>query len=208
MAINGEVLNIQPEKNGYVKVARAWVDGDEVLLKFSASPKVLHIDDTDASGQHPLAFTYGALLFALPIPERWTPITGSPNTPLPQGWTWYNAEPDFNPHEPGEEIFDAMGRVRERTPWNVAVDEQISSAELHVCEQEATGYVWENPRLKLCLQGYKAPLAYAPYVDRTAELYGAYQEVTRPIEVELVPYGCTNLRITYFPRAKKESDKI
>ncbi len=208
LAVNGEALNLQTEESGYVKVARTWTDGDVVSLTFAASPKVVHIDDKDASGQYPLAFTYGALLFALPIPEKWTPIAGSPNTPLPQGWTWYNAVPDFRQDDPSLEVYDSMSRVRERTPWNVAVDEQISSEELRVCEQETSGYVWENPQIKLCLQGYKAPLAYAPYIDRTAELYGAYQEVTHPVDVELVPYGCTNLRITYFPRAKKGSDKI
>ena len=62
--------------------------------------------------------------------------------------------------------------------------------------------------VKLTLQGYKAPLAYAPYIDRAAPLYGAYQEVRQPVKLELVPYGCTNLRITYFPRAKKERERI
>lgn len=207
LSVNGEVLSVQADQSGYALISRVWTDGDVILLSFAASPKVVHIDDGDASGQYPLAFTYGALLFALPIPEQWNPIPGNPNTPLPKDWTWYAAVPDFEIEEPDEETYDAMSRARERTPWNVAVDEHISAEELHVREQETAGYVWENPLLKLCLKGYKAPLAYAPYIDRTAELYGAYQEVTHPVEVELVPYGCTNLRITYFPRAKKETEK-
>ena len=206
--INGAAADAAPEQNGYVPIAREWSDGDSVTLTFHAKPRVMHIDDSDASGQHPLAFAYGALLFSLPIPERWKEIKGSPNTPLPEEWSWFDVEPELVFDEPGKDTYDAMSRVRERTVWNVAVDEDISAAEVSVKEDDTPGYVWENPRLKLCLKGYKAPLAYAPYIDRTAELYGAYQEISHPVELELVPYGCTNLRITYFPRAKKETESV
>ena len=39
---------------------------------------------------------------------------------------------------------------------------------------------------------------------RTFEPFGDKQSVTEEMNLTLVPYGCTNLRITYFPKAGKK----
>jgi len=61
--------------------------------------------------------------------------------------------------------------------------------------------VWENPPIKLHTHCYKAPYLNALYEGKTFEPIGDYQYVTDKISLTLVPYGCTNLRITYFPKA-------
>ena len=55
--------------------------------------------------------------------------------------------------------------------------------------------------IKLHMTGYKAPYMVAPYPEKTFETFGKYQYVTEKVFLELVPYGCTNLRLTYFPKA-------
>ena len=70
------------------------------------------------------------------------------------------------------------------------------------------GYVWERPPIRLRVRGaYKAPFAYAPYPGKTSEVYEPELDVTHPVPLELVPYGCTALRITYFPRASDSAGK-
>ena len=203
--INGKEADIKVIKNGYAEIHNNWNDGDRITIKFTAKPNIIHINDKDASSQYPLAFSYGALLFSLPIPEKWTSITGNPNTPLLDDWSWFDVVPDMKPHAPEDELYESLSRVREKTVWNVAVNERMTSDSIKITEKEDTGYVWSNPMVTMKLEGYKAPLAYAPYIDRTAELYGEYQDVTHPVTLELVPYGCTNLRITYFPRANMKN---
>lgn len=72
---------------------------------------------------------------------------------------------------------------------------------------EPNGYAWENPMIKLHTHCYKAPYLTAPYANKTLEPFEKYQTVTDEIPLELVPYGCTNLRITYFPRANLKGKK-
>ena len=66
---------------------------------------------------------------------------------------------------------------------------------------EKYGYVWENPMIKLHTTCYKAPYSYPVYPKKTYEPFGDRQYVTDKLPLTLVPFGCTTLRITYFPRA-------
>jgi len=49
---------------------------------------------------------------------------------------------------------------------------------------------------------YKALYSYPPYPRKTMDLYTGPVDVHMEQEIELVPYGCTNLRISYIPRAR------
>ncbi len=55
--------------------------------------------------------------------------------------------------------------------------------------------------IKLKLKGYRAPYLCARYPDKLLSLSAIIRRLIKEIDVELVPYGCTNLRITYFPKA-------
>ena len=162
--------------------------------------EVLRVDDSDACKKYPIAIRRGVLLYSLPIPEKWEAFEGSTETPLPEGWYWYNVNPVFeeadvyDPHE-------QLGLRRYQTSWNVALPETLTAEEIRVEEFDAAGYVWETPKIKLHLTGYRAPYLCAPYPARTFETFEDRQPVTDEMELTLVPYGCTNLRITYFPIA-------
>ena len=168
--------------------------------------QVVTVDDSDAGSKYPLAVKYGAIVFAFHVPEKWTAVHGNPMTPLPEGWSWWDVTPTYVDADI-EEIHERIGMRRYQYSWNVAVDENLSAKDFTVEELEPCGYAWANPMIKLHAHCYKAPFLTAPYQNKTLEPFEKYQTVTEKIPLELVPYGCTNLRLTYFPRANLKDKK-
>ena len=193
------VYPCEADENGYVTVQRVWKRGDRVEIAFDAEPEVIRVDDSDGAGRHPLAIRYGALVFAYHIPEKWVPIPGRPMTPLPEGWSWYNVVPVFREAD-AEDAHERIGLRRNMISWNVALDEDLRAEDIEVELLPYSGYEWEHPMIRLHTHAWKAPMLYPPYPSRTLESIGTYQPVTDRLPLTLEPYGCTNLRITYFPR--------
>ncbi|MDD4773872.1 MAG: glycoside hydrolase family 127 protein [Eubacteriales bacterium] len=201
-AVNGVPVGLEARPGEYVPIRRLWSDRDLLTVRFPMKVRIKHINDSDRANNRPIVFEYGPLLFSLPIPEHWAPYPGRPATPLPEGWHWYNVTPVIPPS--GLDVYDDMGMRKHLISWNVAVDEHISPADVTVIRAETSdGYVWEEPLIKLKVPAYKAPYSYPPYAYKTFEPYtdNGRAYVTDKLELELVPYGCTALRITYFPRA-------
>ena len=99
------------------------------------------------------------------------------------------------------DYYENVGRRRDAFSWNVAMDETLTEADVTVEELEGDGYVWEQPRIRLHVPCYKAPYSCCTYPRKTYEPFGDRQYVTHAQTIALEPYGCTNLRVTYFPRA-------
>ena len=207
VTVNGTETPAEKNESGYAPIRRSWQVGDRVEIAFAASVRVLRVDDTDCAGKHPMAFSYGALLFSYHIPERWKPIKGHPVTPLPEGWSWYDVKPVFE--EPkGSDPHENIGNRRYAYTWNVAMDEALCPEDVSVEERITHGYAWEDPPIRLRVPCYKAPYLYATYPHRSFEPIGARQFVTEKQEITLEPYGCTNLRVTYFPLADLEEELV
>lgn len=206
ISINGEIVSAQKDENGYAKIERKWKENDVVEIKFDAEVEVIKVDDSDASSKYPIAVKYGALLYSYHIPEKWIPTKGRPMTELPEGWSWYNVEPDFVESDVADAHEQLLMR-REQYTWNVAVDENLSKDDFEIEELPENGYAWSNPPIKLHTHCYKAPYLNTPYEGKTFEPCGEYQYVTKKLPLELVPHGCTNLRITYFPKADLKNRK-
>ena len=204
--VDGAEICAQRSALGYAEVRRDFGGKHCLEICFDAKVEVVHVDDRDASNKQPLAFRYGALVFSLQVPERWKPIAGKPVTPLPEGWSWYNVYPDYKQPDTGD-YYENVGRRRDAFNWNVALDEALTAAEVTVEEVEGEGYVWEQPRILLHTHCYKAPYACCTYPRKTYEPFGDRQHVTERLPLTLVPYGCTNLRVTYFPRADLDENK-
>ncbi len=199
ITLNGESITAEKNADGYVEVNHLWSGNDTLTITFDAEVEVVQVDDSDAGKKHPIAFKYGALLYSYHIPERWKEIKGNPSTPLPEDWSWFNVTPDID-----YSMYTSDTRFIDKklaNTWNVAVDENLSPTDVTVEEVEKQGYVWENPMIKLHTTCYKAPHAYPVYPRKTYEPFGDKQPVTDKLPLTLVPFGCTNLRITYFPRA-------
>jgi hypothetical protein len=110
-------------------------------------------------------------------------------------------EPDLIWDKRGD-VYEQHGLRKYKISWNVAIDEKLDPGKITVSEQAGEGYVWEKPPLTLTVPGYKALYAYAPYIKKTHEVYQSPIDVQEKLVLNLIPYGCTNLRITCFPRAK------
>lgn len=201
--VNGRQIQAEKNEDGYVTLNRNWNENDSVEISFQAEIKVIKVDDSDAAKKYPLAVKYGALLFAYHIPEDWQPIKGTPVTPLPEGWSWFNVLPVPEHKDIGcNDYFEAAGHTKDLISWNIALDENIAPSDFEIEELPESGYVWSNPLIKLHTHCYKAPYLCANYPSKTFEPFGDYQYVTEKLPLTLEPYGCTNLRITYFPKAK------
>ncbi len=192
--------------DGWLTPETAFADGDVVVLTLPMSVTIEHIDDGDRSGKYPLAIKYGPVLYALQVPEKWDPYAGEPATPLPEGWHWYYLMAVI-PQDPALDIYDNMGMRKHLISWNVALDEELTPADVTVEEVDTEGYVWEEPYIRLHVPAYKAPYSYTPYCNVTLEpqTENGYAYTTDKLEISLVPYGCTGLRISYFPRAGKNN---
>ena len=198
--VDEKAVDLPKNENGFVCIEGA----SHVRLIFEANVEVVHVDDSDCSKKYPLAFRRGALLYALKIDAQWEPFYPETETPLPKQWPWYNVRP-VPVKADGADFFENQGLIREKYPWNVAVDETLRPEQIRVERCGTDGYPWEEPYIRLHVPAYRAPMYSAPYPIATFEPLEDRLAVTTPLELTLVPYGATNLRITYFPRADLEA---
>ncbi len=207
VTVNGETIDAKAE-GGFVKLERAWKSGDAVEIEFGMETEVLTIDDSDAASKFPLAIRRGALVYSLHVPEKWVPHDGGTISPMPEGWKSYRVNADYTDADVAD-FHERIGLRRHQFSWNIAVDENLSPADIEVEERPVDGYVWENPPIVLHTKAYRAEyMNAAPYQRKTFETFGKYQAVTGEIvPLTLEPYGCTNLRITYFPKADPKAIK-
>lgn len=190
---NGQIANTVLEE-GFLVLKDCATAQDVLELILPQEVVIQKIDDSDMACKYPISITRGPLVYALPVPAQWSAYAGNPITPLPEDWNWFEAQPDM--HDFNASYFSA--------PWQKAIDEDITPDRIRVREVENDGYVWEQPPVMLEVPLLHAKYAYVFDTPRTHEFFGSEMEVTGEEEyLTLVPYGCTNLRITYLPRAKK-----
>jgi DUF1680 family protein len=175
-----------PMKAGSLhRLEREWAGETALLLRFPMRPKVTTRYNEAAAVER------GPLVYALAMGEEWTRIhADKPHRELPHG--------DFE--------------VRPTTPWNygLVLDSAQPEASLRFEERPvgerpfspegagmgATARARRLPRWTLA-HGWAGEVSRAD----PAWAHAAPREPDGPLEeVRLVPYGCTNIRITEFPR--------
>jgi uncharacterized protein len=198
--VNGSTVNQEVTPGTFTTLDRLWQDGDVVDIDLEMAVKVVPVQCYDTPTAPLLAIERGPLLFSLPIKEAWTATKGAPLTPLPEGWSWYNVNPDV------ESITYEMHRRYDSLPWNYAVSDSLGQDSRIVSElKTGTGYPWETPPVVIRIPARKAKYASPPYPDKTIIPYLNPMPAGSPeTMLELVPYGCTALRISYFVTAAPE----
>jgi DUF1680 family protein len=176
----------QPMRAGSLhRLEREWTGETALLLRFPMRPRV------GVRYNEAVAVERGPLVYALAMGEEWTRIhADKPLRELPHG--------DFE--------------VRPTSPWNhgLVLDPARPEASLRFEERPvgARPFSPEGAGMSATARARRLPRwtlahGWAGEVSRAdpAWAHAAPREPDGPVEeVRLVPYGCTNIRITEFPK--------
>ena len=163
----------------FYRLDSEWRNATRVALRFPMRPRVsLRYNDA-------LALERGPLVYSLALEERWTRVNaGLPHRELPHG--------DFE--------------VRPASPWNygLVLDPREPEAGLSF-EERPVGdrpFSPEGAGMRARVRGRRLPrweLAHGWAAETPPGLQASEEPVE---ELTLIPYGCTNVRITEFPRVR------
>lgn len=189
VTLNG--VEIKPAAaDGWLAMAGTWRD-DTLAVVFAMEPRVVAVNDVYFQKEPLRAVECGPLLFALKYKEKWAAIPGTPLTLLPKDWSWFNVTSDGEPGFFSFRLGDLKGGV------SIAKKRSDSA------------YPWEDSPLKLVVpmvrsQKHAYPCNFwsqkytmRPYGNPVTPDEGAKVE-----NVELVPFGCTVLRMACFTVCK------
>jgi DUF1680 family protein len=176
VTINGDKIN--PDmKNRIIIIDRTWSDEDEVVLTLPM--EITHSRWYNGS----VGIERGPLVFALKIQEKWQETIDDRQN-------------------------DSYWEVRPESPWNYSlIDDEIRNMNYEVEVRDMIAdYPWnpENAPVTIKTVGFKVP-RWIILNGSTSMLPSLSRPVAPEISsilpeaIELIPYGCTTLRISQFP---------
>jgi uncharacterized protein len=186
-SIEGVSYSSQDSSEGYFELDRIWNDGDTIELLLPMEVVAVDVDDSDFCKRAPVTIERGPLLFAYHLPEKWTVTAPVELNPHPD-WPCYEVRTEASEYYPKGLVLDRKSLENESTfkvgykdigdgnPW-------VDSPVFVTVKAERAEYIYN--RLMISTQE-QLP------TDRVKICDGSE-------EIKLVPFGCTNLRISYFP---------
>lgn len=174
--VEGETAVSHPSAGGFARIERVWTDDTELSLRFPMEIRLT----ARPHGLH--VVERGPLVYSLAIGERWVRV---------------------NEDVPGREPPHSDFEVLPTTPWNFAL-------RLEPADPAAGLSFEERPVGRLPFSPEGAPvvaMALGSRVDwelvdgSAAPVPGMHRTEPGKEPLRLIPYGCTNLRLTEMPLA-------
>lgn len=170
--LNGEKLDVEAS-GGIIRIDRTWRRGDVLTLSFPM--EIVTEEWYDRSW----SVVRGPLVYALRMEEKWTwqPFSGPDKWYGPGAW-----------------------EVTSGSPWNYCLmRDSFSADDCKVLERDTGAYPWNAADAPVVLDvpavtlpGWTEPSAVAYFTESGFD-------TGDPVRIELIPYGCTTLRISCFP---------
>ena len=175
--VAGEEPDQAQHSGHFYGLYRKWQETTQVTLTFPMSPALRR------GYNGAVALQRGPLIYALPIGEDWR--RAHPDRPVPEPW----------PSDDWE--------IHPTTPWNYALDldPQALSETVQVAERPLGELPFspDGAPISLSVQGRRLP-EWGRDGGCAADAPQSPVRSAEPLEsLTLIPYGCTNLRITEFP---------
>jgi hypothetical protein len=166
----------QQQAGEFARLERTWEGKTEVILRLPMRPEI------QRRARNAAAITRGPLVYSLKMGEEWRRIHAD---------------------QPDRELPHADWEVYATSAWNYALKIQEDSLENDITFQQRTvgdrPFSPEGAPVMVYVQGKRLP--GWKLVNGSAELTPQSPvQSDEPLEtLTLIPYGCTNLRITEFP---------
>ena len=184
LTVNDAEVKAEDVRRGTIRLSRTWADGDKVVITFNAKVAITRWYDYSAVVER------GPLVYALRMEEKW------------------------KRHECVGDDIRVLGpyyyEVTSTTPWNVALRgddvkwenwEKSFTVEKGECSN--TPWTLEGAPIKIKAKARMLP-NWGMHRNSAGQINYLTQieprgEVGPEVDITLIPYGCTTLRLTEFP---------
>jgi hypothetical protein len=178
----------------------AWAEGAKVCVgdgdACAATPGTFHVCDCEWAGETVVSLTLPMTASAIERPNGAVSIIRGPLLyALPIGEEWRRVNED----KPHREIPHADWEVLPKTPWNYAIDSDVDAIRFTEHDLQSPVFSPDAPPVTASANGMRVPGWGLENGSAGPTPRGPVSTSTPVEDLQLIPYGCTNLRITEFP---------